>query len=145
MDCHLFSPVELRCDWWSVILAMNSAPLEKMCLEAVAGEAPPKMKEYASPNDMPDWRKVVHQIEMERRAKGTTENMQVLVEDLNAFKTPKNAEGVDRLINLAKNNDYDDFCSPYTFPTSQLIADARAIGLESIATWAEDGRYDAVS
>lgn len=48
----------------------------------------------------------------------------------------------EAMIMKAADGYYGDFTSPLAFPITQLVADARAEGLEMIALGAMDGEYD---
>jgi hypothetical protein len=47
------------------------------------------------------------------------------------------------MINKARSGFYDDFKSPHPMPEHQLLADARAAGLERIAQGVIKGEWDA--
>ena len=69
-----------------------------------------------------------------------------LAQDLEACRNdvhPDNHPFLDTMILSARAGYYDDFKTPLDFPIRQLVADARKIGLTSIAQGAIDGRYDA--
>lgn len=60
-----------------------------------------------------------------------------LVKDLEQAKAPA------KMIDWARNGFYDDYETVIAFPIQQLVADAKAAGLNDIAQKAMNGEYDA--
>jgi hypothetical protein len=60
-----------------------------------------------------------------------------LAQDLEAAGAPAD------MIDKARQGYYDDFKSPLAMPEMQLLTDARAAGLESIAQGVIEGKWDA--
>ena len=71
-----------------------------------------------------------------------SEATKILLQDLTAHRTTENAEKVDKIIEKAKREEYNDMLSDEFAPIIGLVDDLRDAGLDSLVEEAKDGKYD---
>jgi hypothetical protein len=70
--------------------------------------------------------------------------MQLLVTDLSRLRNAENSESIDRFIEAARTNRFDDLLHPYDIPSVDLLLIARKLQLTEIVQNTLAGKYDAL-